>query len=78
MIRQILLPQELFETIGSTIGRALADDKKVKRLRISKISMEMQVELAPDLNAIEMPSNQQKFMDQKQPINLFKIKVKAH
>lgn len=77
MIKRTLLPQELFQTIGSTLGTALTKNQRHERLRVAKMAIEMQVELAPDLETIEMPSNQQKIMDQKQPVNLFKIKVNA-
>lgn len=48
-----------------------------ERYRISTLSMEMQMEIAPDLTSLQLPSNDQKVLDRKQPMNLFTITVNA-
>ena len=77
MIKKSIIPAELFETIGQTIGEAVTNNNEQKRYRISKIGMEVQMELSPDLKTIKLPSNEQKILDKKQPINLFKVSVTA-
>lgn len=78
MIKESIVPSDLFQTIGKTMGDALIDDQQSNlRYRISKITMEMQLELSPNLEKLSLPSNKQKHMDGKQPVNLFKISVNA-
>ncbi len=78
MIKKRILPAELFSTIGDTMGKATQEKmNSTERYRISKLTMEVQMEIASDLGSLQLPSNSQKMLDKKQPINLFKVTVNA-
>jgi len=78
MIKRELTPSELFSTVGETMSHAITQQKNNQGFRLSSMEMEMKTEISDDLQSMNLPSNEQKFMDGKVNTNLFKLRVKAY
>jgi len=78
MIKRTLYPSELFTTMGETMGKVIeGKSTSLNRYRVSKLTMAVQLEMAPDLKSLHLPSNNQKGLDRRCPTNLFKVIVNA-
>ena len=75
-----LTPQEMFSTIGETISDVLIDNQStsIHKAAISKIDLEMKVEVSPDLKKTSLPSNQNLKLDGHAEKAFFKIRVAAY
>lgn len=75
-----ITPQEMFSIIGSTMSEVILDNQKapIQQMNISKIELEMKMELSSNLQQTELPSNQSLVLDGHSEKAFFKVRVSAY
>ncbi|GKT11789.1 MAG: hypothetical protein ISEC1_P0759 [Thiomicrorhabdus sp.] len=75
-----ITPQEMFSAIGSTMSQITTENKSSARngIAISKIEIEINVEISSNLQLSALPNNQILKLDAHSEKAFFKIKVAAY
>lgn len=81
MMKDIYItPKEMFNVIGSTLNQSVIehDNAIIHKMQVSKVALEMSIEVTPDLKQSHLPSNQNLKLDGYSEKAYFKIKVTAY
>lgn len=75
-----ITPQEMFSIIGTTMSKAIMDNQKppIQKVKISKIELEMKMEVSSNLQQTELPSNKSLQLDGLCEKAFFKVRVSAY